>query len=142
MRNPHSVIPVEAGHLFETIGRTPLIRLEHVTQGSKLELLGKLEYFSPSGSLKDRIYWRMFTEAEARGELRPGMTVVECSTGNAGMASAINVTLPDGSARQVSPGTTPLEIAGEIGPRLARAAVVARLDGNLVDLIEIVDHVG
>ena len=75
-----------ASNVFETIGRTPLLRLGRITEGSDLELLGKLEYFSPSGSLKDRIYWKMFTEAEKRGELKPGMTVLECSTGNAGIA--------------------------------------------------------
>lgn len=75
-----------ADHIFDTIGRTPLVRLSRLTAGSPLELLGKLEYFSPSGSLKDRIYLRMFREAEAAGALRPGMTVLECSTGNAGIA--------------------------------------------------------
>ncbi|MBC8367326.1 cysteine synthase family protein [bacterium] len=75
-----------ASNVFETIGRSPLLRLGRITAGSNLELLGKLEYFSPSGSLKDRIYWRMFTDAEERGELKPGMTVLECSTGNAGIA--------------------------------------------------------
>ena len=75
-----------AEHIFDTIGRTPLVRLGRVTAGTDLTILGKLEYFSPSGSLKDRIYRRMFREAEAAGELKPGMTVLECSTGNAGIA--------------------------------------------------------
>jgi cysteine synthase A len=48
----------------------------------------KLEYYSPSGSLKDRIYRAMIGEAERRGDLRPGMTILECSTGNAGIACA------------------------------------------------------
>jgi cysteine synthase A len=48
----------------------------------------KLEWYGPSGSLKDRIYLHMFERAEARGELRPGMRVLECSTGNAGIACA------------------------------------------------------
>jgi len=73
-------------HIFESIGRTPLLRLGRITKGFDLEILGKMEYFSPSGSLKDRIYRRMFEEAESRGELKPGMTVLECSTGNAGIA--------------------------------------------------------
>ncbi len=73
-------------HIFEAIGRTPLVRLSRVTADLDLEVLGKLEYFSPSGSLKDRIYLRMFEEAEKSGALKPGMTVLECSTGNAGIA--------------------------------------------------------
>jgi len=74
------------GHIFDTIGRTPLLRLSRIVGNRDLELLGKMEYFSPSGSLKDRIYRRMFDEAERLGQLRPGMTVLECSTGNAGIA--------------------------------------------------------
>jgi len=74
--------------VLDTIGRTPLVRLRRVTSGVAAQVLLKLEWFSPSGSLKDRIYLRMFDEAERRGELRPGMTVLECSTGNAGTACA------------------------------------------------------
>jgi len=48
----------------------------------------KIEWFGPSGSLKGRIYLHMFERAEARGALRPGMQVLECSTGNAGIACA------------------------------------------------------
>ena len=75
-----------AGSLLEAIGRTPLVRLNRVTAGLDAEVLVKVEWFSPSGSLKDRIYYHMITQAEARGELRPGMTLLECSTGNAGIA--------------------------------------------------------
>jgi cysteine synthase A len=73
--------------IFDTIGRTPLVRLNKIpkTENVKCEILGKAEYFSPSGSLKDRIYYNMFTQAERRNELKPGMTVLECSTGNAGI---------------------------------------------------------
>ncbi len=74
-------------NIFDTIGRTPLVRLSKIPEltGIDCEILGKLEYFSPSGSLKDRIYLNMFDLAEQRGELKPGMTVLECSTGNAGI---------------------------------------------------------
>jgi cysteine synthase A len=75
-----------AKSIFETIGHTPLVRLNRVTEGIKPEILVKLEYFSPSGSLKDRIYLNMIEKAERRGELKPGMTILECSTGNAGIA--------------------------------------------------------
>lgn len=73
--------------IFDAIGRTPLVRLNRIPKAEKIncEILGKVEYFSPSGSLKDRIYFNMFTQAEKRGDLRPGMTVLECSTGNAGI---------------------------------------------------------
>ena len=73
--------------IFSAIGRTPLVRLNRIpaTAGVKAKILVKVEYFSPSGSLKDRIYWNMFERAERRGALKKGMTVLECSTGNAGI---------------------------------------------------------
>src|SRR5262244_1316239 len=72
--------------ILDVIGHTPLVRLNRVTAGLPAEILVKLEYFSPSGSLKDRIYLNMIEKAEERGDLRPGMTILECSTGNAGIA--------------------------------------------------------
>jgi cysteine synthase A len=70
------------------VGRTPLVRLHRVTAGLACTVLLKLEWYGPTGSLKDRIYLHMFAQAEARGQLRPGMRVLECSTGNAGIACA------------------------------------------------------
>src|SRR5213083_1008888 len=74
--------------IAEAVGRTPLVRLNRVTAAVKPEVLLKLEWFGPTGSLKDRIYLHMFERAESRGELKPGMRVLECSTGNAGIACA------------------------------------------------------
>ncbi|MEA2522007.1 MAG: cysteine synthase [Actinomycetota bacterium] len=71
--------------LLSTIGRTPLLRLQKVTP-TGVELLVKVEWFGPTGSVKDRIYADMLGLAEARGDLKPGMTIIECSTGNAGIA--------------------------------------------------------
>jgi cysteine synthase len=74
--------------ITDAIGRTPLVRLRRVTAGLGPSVYVKLEWYGPSGSLKDRIYLHMFDEAEKRGTLRPGMHVLECSTGNAGTACA------------------------------------------------------
>ena len=74
--------------IAHAVGRTPLVRLNRVTAGVTPSIYVKVEWFGPSGSLKDRIYLHMFERAEARGELRPGMRVLECSTGNAGIACA------------------------------------------------------
>jgi cysteine synthase len=74
-----------AGSMLEAIGRTPLVRLNRIGQDIQSGILLKIEWFSPSGSLKDRIYLEMITRAEERGELKPGMTLLECSTGNAGI---------------------------------------------------------
>ncbi len=75
-------------NILDSIGRTPVVRLQRVSADVSADIYVKLEYFSPSGSLKDRIYKAMITEAEKRGNLRPGMTILECSTGNAGIACA------------------------------------------------------
>jgi cysteine synthase A len=75
-------------NIFDTIGFTPMIQLTKIpySEGINSSILVKLEFFSPSGSLKDRIYLNMFDEAEKRGDLKPGMTILECSTGNAGIS--------------------------------------------------------
>lgn len=76
--------------MFDAIGRTPIVRLREVPrqEGIKADILGKVEFLNPTGSHKDRIYWEMITEAIRSGELRPGMEIIEASTGNAGIACA------------------------------------------------------
>jgi cysteine synthase A len=74
--------------IAEAVGHTPLVRLNRVTEGLQPAVYVKVEWYGATGSLKDRIYLHMFARAEARGALRPGMGVLECSTGNAGIACA------------------------------------------------------
>jgi len=76
------------GSIAQAVGRTPLVTLNRVTAGVTPPIHVKLEWYGATGSLKDRIYLHMFDRAEARGDLRPGMRVLECSTGNAGIACA------------------------------------------------------
>jgi cysteine synthase A len=70
------------------VGHTPLVRLNKVTGVVKPAIYVKVEWYGATGSLKDRIYLHMFERAEQRGDLRRGMGVLECSTGNAGIACA------------------------------------------------------
>jgi cysteine synthase A len=70
------------------VGRTPLVRLNRITVDLAPAIYVKIEWYGATGSLKDRIYLHMFERAEARRELQPGMRVLECSTGNAGIACA------------------------------------------------------
>jgi cysteine synthase len=70
------------------VGRTPLVRLNRITADVRPAVYVKVEWYGATGSLKDRIYLHMFERAEARGDLRRGMAVLECSTGNAGIACA------------------------------------------------------
>ncbi|HEX3298492.1 MAG TPA: cysteine synthase family protein [Actinomycetota bacterium] len=73
-----------ASSLLDALGATPLVRLARVAPD--LELFAKIEWFGPTGSVKDRIYAHMLSKAEAAGRLKPGMTIIECTTGNAGIA--------------------------------------------------------
>jgi len=73
-----------AASLLDAVGVTPIVRLARVAPD--LELFAKVEYYGPTGSVKDRIYAHMLRKAEAEGRLRQGMTIIECSTGNAGIA--------------------------------------------------------
>src|SRR5437016_4048033 len=89
--------------ITQAIGRTPLVRLNRVTAEVAPVVYAKLEWYGPSGSLKDRIYLHMFEMAERRGELKPGMRVLECSTGNAGTACAFVAAVKGYSCTVVMP---------------------------------------
>lgn len=97
------------GSLLEAIGRTPLVRLNRVTDGGPVQVYGKIEWFGPTGSLKDRAYLQMIEEAERRGDLRPGMTLLECSTGNAGIACSFVAALKGYPCIIVMPGGMSVE---------------------------------
>jgi len=73
---------------IETIGETPLIRLQAASAATGCEILGKAEFLNPGGSIKDRAAWWMIREAEKDGSLRPGDTIVEGTAGNTGIGIA------------------------------------------------------
>ena len=77
------------GTMTELIGDTPLVRLRSVTEGLAATVLAKVEYLNPGGSVKDRIAVRMVDAAEASGELKPGGTIVEPTSGNTGVGLAL-----------------------------------------------------
>jgi len=74
--------------ILRSIGNTPVVQLQRVVPKNSAEVLVKLEYFNPTGSYKDRMALAMIEEAEARGDLRPGMTVVEYTGGSTGSSLA------------------------------------------------------
>jgi cystathionine beta-synthase len=76
-------------NILERIGNTPLVKLERIARGIKPTVLAKLEFFNPSGSVKDRMALYMVEDAETRGLLKPGGTIVEGSSGNTGTALAM-----------------------------------------------------
>lgn len=80
--------PKIANSILETIGNTPLVRLTKIGRDLPADILLKLEYFNPLSSVKDRIGAAMIEAAEERGDLKPGMTIVEPTSGNTGIALA------------------------------------------------------
>ncbi|MFF2370170.1 cysteine synthase A [Agromyces sp. NPDC058110] len=76
-------------NITEAFGRTPLVRLNRVTEGAGATVLGKLEFYNPSASVKDRLGIAIVDAAEASGELAPGGTIVEGTSGNTGIALAM-----------------------------------------------------
>jgi cystathionine beta-synthase len=82
-------VPEVYNTVLETIGYTPLIRLNSVTRGIQPTVLAKAEMFNPGGSVKDRIALGIIEEAERSGRLKPGGTIVEATSGNTGVGLAI-----------------------------------------------------
>ena len=76
-------------NVLDTIGNTPLVKINHMCTSSQVEIYAKLEGFNPTGSIKDRIALKMIEQAEADNRLRPGMTIVEPTSGNTGIALAM-----------------------------------------------------
>ncbi|MBM2822946.1 MAG: Cystathionine beta-synthase, partial [Thermoleophilia bacterium] len=79
--------------VLELVGHTPIVRLERLGRDVPGELLAKLEYLNPGGSVKDRIGLAMIEAAEKDGRLRPGGTIVEPTSGNTGVGLAIAAAL-------------------------------------------------
>ncbi|MAJ50368.1 MAG: cystathionine beta-synthase [Flammeovirgaceae bacterium] len=76
-------------NIVDTIGNTPLVKLNHLSKGIKGTILVKVEYFNPGNSIKDRIAIKMIENAEQEGLLRPGGTIIEGTSGNTGMGLAL-----------------------------------------------------
>ncbi|MGD8341017.1 MAG: pyridoxal-phosphate dependent enzyme, partial [Gammaproteobacteria bacterium] len=75
-------------NILETIGRTPLVRINKLAPAG-VNLYAKVEAFNPMGSIKDRMARAIIEDAEARGALKPGQTVIEATSGNTGIGLAM-----------------------------------------------------
>jgi cystathionine beta-synthase len=76
-------------NILETIGNTPLVKLNKTVQSVSATVLAKIETTNPGNSVKDRMALKMIEDAEKRGDLKPGGTIIECTSGNTGMGIAI-----------------------------------------------------
>lgn len=80
-------------HLEDHVGNTPLVKIKRLWQGRYVTVLGKLEGNNPAGSVKDRPALNMIAKAEARGEISPGDTLIEATSGNTGIALAMSAAM-------------------------------------------------
>ncbi len=78
-----------AESIIDIVGNTPLVKLNHVTDGIEATVLAKIEYLNPGGSIKDRIATKMIDAAEEQGLLKPGGTIIEPTSGNTGVGLAM-----------------------------------------------------
>ncbi|MCX8066152.1 MAG: cystathionine beta-synthase [Candidatus Hydrogenedentes bacterium] len=76
-------------NILDTVGKTPIVKLNKINQGLKPEIYLKLELFNPGGSVKDRIAMAMVNDAEKKGLLKPGGTIIEATAGNTGLGLAL-----------------------------------------------------
>lgn len=76
-------------NILETIGNTPLIKLNKITKDFPCMVAAKVDYFNPGNSIKDRMAVKMIEVAEKEGKLKPGGTIIECTSGNTGMGLAL-----------------------------------------------------
>jgi cystathionine beta-synthase len=82
-------MPREYPTVLDLVGQTPIVRLDRLSPPGGPQLLAKLEYLNPGGSVKDRIGMAMIEAAERDGKLKPGGTIVEPTSGNTGVGLAI-----------------------------------------------------
>ena len=88
MKNPMGA-PAICNTILDTIGNTPMVRLNRIAEDIPGEVLAKVEYFNPGHSTKDRMALQMLENAEKQGLIKPGGTIIECTSGNTGMGLAI-----------------------------------------------------
>lgn len=110
-----------AESILELIGNTPLVKLSKVTDGVRATILVKVEYLNPGGSIKDRIALKMIEDAEKSGELQPGGTVVEPTSGNTGVGLALVAQAKGYQTISVAPdkvGTEKLDVLRAYGAQV------------------------
>jgi cysteine synthase A len=129
-----------AASVIELIGDTPLVRLENLTGPGYAEVLAKLEFYNPGGSVKDRIALHMLEVAEQQGLLQPGGTIVESTSGNTGIGLALVAAAKGYKLILVMPDTMSLErqnILKAYGAEILLTPGIDGMDGSLRKMEEI-----
>ena len=101
--------PNRVEHAYELVGHTPVVRLQRLPAAGSAKVYVKLESANPGGSVKDRIALAMIEDAEERGVLKPGMTILEATSGNTGIGLAFVAAAKGYAITLVMPDTMTLE---------------------------------
>jgi len=131
--------PRVCASLPDTIGNTPLVKLPRFSRGAA-RILAKLEWFNPGGSVKDRVARAMIEDAERRGLLRPGGTLVEPTSGNTGVALAMLAAAKGYGCIIVMPegyGEVKAKLMEGFGARVVRTPAAVRMSGAIARAREI-----
>lgn len=119
--------------VWDAVGQTPLIRLRHASKQTGCEILGKAEWMNPSGSVKDRAAKWIIADAEAKGILTPGATIIEGTAGNTGIGLTMLAKARGYKAKIVIPETQTLEkkdVLRQLGAELIEVPAVPYKDPN------------
>lgn len=130
----------------ELIGNTPLMRLHSLEDksGAKAEIIGKLEYFNPAGSVKDRVGWNMILDAEASGRLKKGGTIIEPTSGNTGVGIAMVAAARGYKAVMVMPESMSLErrkLLSALGAELVLTPAAEGMQGSVDKSRELLNEI-
>ena len=131
-----------AKNLTELIGRTPLMELAEYSRkyGLKQNIIAKLEAFNPAGSVKDRVALAMIEDAEARGALKPGATIIESTSGNTGVGLAMVATIKGYHLMLTMPETMSIErrnLLKALGAEIVLTDGLAGMTGSIAKAQEL-----
>lgn len=131
-----------AKNLTELIGRTPLMELAEYSRkyGLKQNIIAKLEAFNPAGSVKDRVALAMIEDAEARGALKPGATIIEPTSGNTGVGLAMVATIKGYHLMLTMPETMSIErrnLLKALGAEIVLTDGLAGMTGSIAKAQEL-----
>jgi cysteine synthase A len=132
------------GNITEAFGNTPLVRLNRVTEGAGATVLAKLEFYNPSSSVKDRLAIAVVDAAEASGELKPGGTIVEATSGNTGIALAMVAAARGYKAVLIMPDTMSIErrvLLRAYGAQLILTPGSEGMTGSIAKSVEIAESI-
>lgn len=127
-------------NITELIGDTPAVRIQRLTGPDDAEVYIKLEYFNPSGSVKDRAAYNLIVQAERQGRLQPGATIIEPTSGNTGIGLAMNAAAKGYRAIMVMPDNATQERINLIkayGAEVVLTPAAERMPGSIEKALEL-----